>query len=225
MYRLLLVICSLMCSVPLFGQQIKTREAGFEEYRKLLEASGYQVFCFDLTELLGDRYNMTMYIKEYASGKEVDSKQKSLGTTKKMLTDFPEESRRKITPEMMVDPETQTYKQAEKLTIGFYPSGTDTLANILVDVPTMRSSNVRLALHGIERPAEKPLYWYNAVPFVLDSFEIGKFIPLVFYGSGWYDERIGMCRFCGEREIAPDLSSEIVENVPHFYVIGVEFTK
>ena len=29
---------------------------------------------------------------------------------------------------------------------------------------------------------------------------------------------------CGENEIAPDLSGEIVGNIPHFYVIGIEFT-
>lgn len=44
-------------------------------------------------------------------------------------------------------------------------------------------------------------------------------------GSAWYDPHIEMFRFCGESEIAPDLSSEILSHVPHFYVIGVETKK
>lgn len=44
-------------------------------------------------------------------------------------------------------------------------------------------------------------------------------------GSAWYDPHIEMFRFCGESEIAPDLSQEIVSHVPHFYVIGVETKK
>lgn len=225
MRRLLLVICALFLASSVFGQQIKSREAGFEEFRTLLERTGYNAYSFDLTELLGDRYNITLSVKEYKDGKEVKTTRKSLGSNKRMVTDFPEESRKKITPEQMADPATQTYRQAEKLTIGFYPSGTDTLARLVYDIPTMTTMGDVLTLQGIEQPDAKTLYWYHQRPFIIDSFEPGKFIPLVFYGSGWYDENVGCCRFCGESKIAADLSSEIVEKVPHFYVIGVEFTK
>lgn len=40
----------------------------------------------------------------------------------------------------------------------------------------------------------------------------------------WFDAEHNLFRFCGENEIAPDLSGEIVGNIPHFYVIGIEFT-
>lgn len=225
MSKLLLTICALCFSASVSGQQIKARESGFEEFRALFERAGYEAFSFDLSELLGDRYNMVMSIKEYAAGKEVDSRRISLGSTKTMLTDFPEQSRAKVTREMMADPDAGVYSQAEKLTIGFYPSEIDTLAQMQVNMPSMGRIHRRLELHAIEQPDAKPLYWYNVRPFVIDAFEIGKFIPLVFYGSGWYDECANICRFCGEKEIAPDLSSEIVEKVPHFYVIGLEFTK
>ncbi len=65
---------------------------------------------------------------------------------------------------------------------------------------------------------------YCTRPFGIDSFEAGKFIPLVFYGSMWFDAEHNLFCFCGENEIAPDLSGEIVGNIPHFYVIGIEFT-
>ena len=34
----------------------------------------------------------------------------------------------------------------------------------------------------------------------------------------WFDAEHNLFRFCGENEIAPDLSGEIVGNIPHFYV-------
>ena len=40
----------------------------------------------------------------------------------------------------------------------------------------------------------------------------------------WFNAEHNLFRFCGENEIAPDLSGEIVCNIPHFYVIGIEFT-
>lgn len=52
----------------------------------------------------------------------------------------------------------------------------------------------------------------------------GEFTPLLFYGSYWFDARANRFRFCGEKQIAPNLSSEIVERVPHFFVIGVQMT-
>ena len=81
-----------------------------------------------------------------------------------------------------------------------------------------------LSLKPVVTP-DRTFYHYGARPFRIDGFEPGRFIPLVFYGSFWYDERANLVRFCGEREIAPDLSSEIVANVPHFYVIGVVLTE
>jgi hypothetical protein len=45
------------------------------------------------------------------------------------------------------------------------------------------------------------------------------------FGSSWYDERFNIYRFCGENEINPDMSSEILKDVPHYYVIGVKFNK
>ncbi len=64
---------------------------------------------------------------------------------------------------------------------------------------------------------------YQSRPFELTApFEKGKFIPLVLYGSYWYEPANGGCRFCGDNEIKPDLSSDIVKNIPHFFVFGIK---
>ena len=222
-----MVICSLLLTGSVFGQQIKSRPVAFDDFRILLEAAGYEAFSFDLTELLDkqDRYEITVYIKEYESGKKIHSRSFPCGPNKLLMTDFPEESRGEIAPEEMADSLAGIYRQAEMLTIGFYPSGVDSTKMVNINIPEMRQANQRLNLQsaGVLSDGRK-FYKYHTRPFKIDSFEVGKFIPLVFYGSLWFDVKHNLYRFCGENEIEPDLSSEIVGNVPHFYVMGVKFT-
>ncbi|MBO7129958.1 MAG: DUF5041 domain-containing protein [Prevotella sp.] len=40
--------------------------------------------------------------------------------------------------------------------------------------------------------------------------------------SYWYEPETGVSRFCGESVIKPDLSSDIVKSIPHFFVLGLK---
>ena len=42
---------------------------------------------------------------------------------------------------------------------------------------------------------------------------------------GWLDERYNIIRFCGEKEIDPELSSEILKHLPHYYILGLKYEK
>ena len=55
----------------------------------------------------------------------------------------------------------------------------------------------------------------------------GKKIPLLLYGSMWHDSSLpkDAVRFCMERQLAPDFSSEAFTNMPHYYLIFVEITE
>ncbi len=48
-------------------------------------------------------------------------------------------------------------------------------------------------------------------------------IPLILYGSAWLDEKYNIIRFCGEKEIDPEMKAEILKDIPHYYIIGIEF--
>lgn len=150
-----------------------------------------------------------------------------MGSNKRMVSDFPPEQQAQISEEEMADPATRTYREADRLTVGFYPSGVDSLAAAVVDLSGMRRSRLSFGLRGLADPKNgTTFYKYLTRPFRIGSGAgPGQFIPLVFFGSMWYDRKWELFRFCGEREIAPDLSGEIVSRVPHFYVIGVEFTE
>lgn len=219
-----LLTAALCCRAQ--AQEIRPREAGFEDYRVLLEAAGYEAFSFDLRDFLAGRYDVSFRIEEYVDGKRVEGGDVvgHMGVNKLLLTDFPEEQRGDVRPEDMADPEAGVLRQAESLTIGFYPSEEDSTANVSISLAGMGRMGWPLSLKPVVTP-DRTFYNYGARQFRIDGFEPGRFIPLVFYGSFWYDERANLVRFCGEREIAPDLSSEIVANVPHFYVIGVVLTE
>ena len=113
----------------------------------------------------------------------------------------------------------------KKLIIGFRPSDNDSTANYLFYFNENRSFGGRLNLKPIFAPEspEDKWYMYQSRPFELTApFEKGKFIPLVLYGSYWYEPANGGCRFCGDNEIKPDLSSDIVKHIPHFFVFGIK---
>lgn len=55
----------------------------------------------------------------------------------------------------------------------------------------------------------------------------GKKIPLLLYGSMWHDANLpkDAVRFCMERQLAPDFSSEAFTSMPHYYLIFVELVQ
>lgn len=55
----------------------------------------------------------------------------------------------------------------------------------------------------------------------------GKKIPLLLYGSMWHDASLpkDAVRFCMERQLAPDFSSEAFTSMPHYYLIFVELVQ
>ena len=59
MRRLLTVICTLLLSASVSGQQIKSRPVGFDDFRSLLEAAGYEAFGLTCRNCSKDRAAMT----------------------------------------------------------------------------------------------------------------------------------------------------------------------
>jgi len=200
-----------------------------EDFISLLEASGYEAFPFDITSLSDGQYYITFNIKEYKDGNKVHDD--ILGgyntyTNMRLLSDFPNESQENLKTEKMDDPERGIFRMAKKLMIGFTPSVNDTIRPVMLEVENMASRNVQLLMHpqyvNNDSVNGKKLYMYLTRPFKTGEFAIGKFIPLVLFGSAWYDEDWNIHRFCGENEIDPDMSSEILQFIPHYYVIGIE---
>ena len=221
MKRFSLLVGTLCMAASVGAQEITPVDTTFDDMRTVLESAGFEAYAFDLKDFLkGDgRYEVTFRVREYAGGSQTDSTDYVLGENKAFLTDYPEEQRSDI----MAD-EAGVVSRAEKLVVGCYPSKVDSIATWMVELQDVAQMFPRLQLRNIAAEGA-PRYHYISRPFeTVEGVMQGEFIPLVFFGSMWYDEKYGVYRFCGEREIAPDLSSEIVGHVPHFYVMGVVFT-
>lgn len=191
------IITALLALVALTGraQQIKVNEPSISDYLPLLEAIGYKAYSFDTKEFKGATAQTV--VMEYVKGQEP-----------REVSGF----------SMSVDLD-------EKLIIGFVPSDNDSIARYVFRFDDVRGGSSRLYLKPIcdpQHPEEK-WYMYNSRPFELTApIEKGKFIPLVLYGSHWYDADCGACRFCGDNFIKPDFSSDIVKYIPHFFVLGIK---
>lgn len=210
MSRLLLIVFSLCLSASVFGQQVRSREAGFDDYRLLLEAAGYEAFGFDLSEFSGATCDMSVIVWEYAGGEPVDDIYYNIGASRIMSDEFSQRDHERIRPEDMADPEAGIFRRAERLTVGFFPSQADSVVRMVISVPGMMTSRSVLKLRAVRVPDmdRGVLYDYRTRPFEIAGAESGEFVPLVLFGSAWYDERAGLVRFCGESSIAPDMSSE-----------------
>ena len=227
MKKILIITCVMLLPYAAFGQEIKSKNVEFDDLLTLLQASGYELFNFDITDMLKERYDIVIVSKEYEKDGEIDSKNLTSTPNKRLLTEYPESQWQKMIDEgRIIDPETKAVSHAEKITFGLFPSGNDSTAHIQINVPNFMSMTDPLKLRGLPmKDSDKKFFSYNTRPFKIGAFKEDVFIPLILYGSMWYDERFDVFRFCGEREIDSDMSSEILKEVPHYYVIGVTFKK
>lgn len=211
-----------------FAQKIEQKKPDLNDLISLLETKGYELFSFDISGLSDKRYDMAFSIREYSNGQKIKDDIMPWNqsfSNMQMLDDFSEKSRREILPEEMADAAKGIYRLANKITVGLAPEN-DSTKTVKFEVENMGAVMSRLSLRGqTNKSTGKIFYSYNTRPFELDrKIELDTFIPLVLVGSVWFDPNFNIYRFCGENRISPDLSSEIVSYIPHFYVIGFKIT-
>ena len=191
------IITTLLALVALTGQaqEIRTNEPTLDDYLQLLKAKGYIAYSFDMRDFKGKQYEPV--IMEYAKGQEA-----------KDVLGF-----------------SFSFPIGEKLVIGLAPSSNDSTYVYSFQSVGGGGFNATLKLQPVFAP-EMPIkqaYRYESRPFELVSpVETGKCIPLVLFGSYWYEQETGVSRFCGDKLIKPDLSSDIIKSIPHFFVLGIK---
>ena len=194
------IITALFALAAMTGQaqEIKMNEASFSDYLPLLNAKGYKAYSFDVSAIKGK--NVKFNIWEFVNGKEV------------------EDSPRLLFPYCF-------QANGDKLVIGFLPSEKDSLALCCFSWENTVSFTSSMKLKQIYWESEnKNVYSYTSKPFELTMpLEADTVIPLVCYCSFWYDAEYKVTRCCGEDFIKPDLSSDILKYVPHYYVLGIKF--
>lgn len=212
----------------LSSQALKPVKPDFDAYVSLLQADGYDVQSSDLSALSDSTYSFMLIVREYENGKMIhDGYERFIYPlrSRTMLRLFSEEDQKKVKPEEMADAARGIYSLGTRLNLGLSPLNDSTL-RVSMEIPEIGAAYQQLSLRQQVHPKTGTIqHNYNNRPFTAPVFHSDTFIPLMLVGSAWYDPHIEMFRFCGESEIAPDLSSEILSHVPHFYVIGVETKK
>ena len=193
------IITTLLALVALAGQaqEIKANEPTLGDYMQLLKAKGYIAYSFDMKEFK-DR-SVEPVIMEYVKGEEPRS-----------VLDF-----------------SASFPLGERLVIGFAPSSNDSTYVYSYQSVGGGGFNATLKLQPVYAPEmpTKQAYRYESRPFELVApVETDNVIPLVLFGSYWYEQETGVSRFCGDKQIKSDLSSDIIKSIPHFYVLGIKIT-
>ena len=239
MRKIALIICAAMmiASTTLRAQEVKPIEASIEDYIALLNQNGYQAYSFDISPMKDATYQIQFEVREYVAGNPEPVSAQPYGRgrgfkSRTMVSDF---MWRELSEEELadirdasVDYENGVYSRAEKITVGFLPCENDSTEVGRLFVENQGSSGFSLKLKPINHYGvynDDVIYQYKPVPFKTSVFENGKFIPLAAYASFWFDEKYSVIRFCGAKEIDPDMSTEILKDTPHYYVIGVTLTK
>lgn len=215
------------------AQTLKQQEAGFEVFKKLLDYKGYEAFSFDISALKDQKYKITFDIKEYstATGKPVEQPSPipfhpSMNNMMR-ISQFNAETQKEVRKSgKAYDMKNDIYSLSKRIDIGFIPDEkSDSTVTALLSVDGQGTSYLQLKLRKIKNESTgKDVCGYATRPFVINDFKLGEFIPLVLYGSFWYDPEFKVVRFCGDNTISPDFKENIVEHIPNFYVIGITVT-
>ena len=232
----LLVIATLaFVGLTMQAQEVKQIEASVDDYIALLNQSGYQAYSFDISQLMDTTYYVQFEVREYVAGNPEPVMVHQYGRGLKNRTMVKDFMWRELSEEELadirdasVDYENGVYSRAEKITVGFLPCKNDSTEVGKLFVENQGASGFSLSLKQIDHKGaynEDVIYSYNTLPFKTSAFEEGKFIPLAAYASFWFDEKFNIIRFCGATELDPDMTTEILKDTPHYFVIGVIFSK
>ena len=224
MKPILLFIAALMIFGTLSAQNVKNRGVDVGDVMTLLRVAGYDLYSFDLNDFLKGDYNVELNIKEYEKGKgEINSQDFNAGVNKILFSQFSDEEKREakelgLTKGM----KRGVIYKIDKVNLGVVSSKADSIMMLNVKLGDIGNITQPLKLRPTSNSSgEFESYRYQIRPFVIDSFESGKFIPLVAILSWWYDDAARLFRCCGESMLKADLSANILENVPHYYIIGI----
>ena len=216
-------LIALLCAVALVGTlraqnsvKVIPQSIQLEDVVDVLDMNNIYIHRFDLQPLLDTHYNITFYVDEYRHAEKQGRVHSFLfGPNIGSVTEYPVEQWEAIRQEYHLAPGENEYDRIKTVTLTLQVKD-DSLATVSVGSP------------GVGRMSKSSLnYMYDSRPFRLESVTDGDTveIPLVFFGSWWYDKRSNFIRFCGESEIDPQLQSQIVKDVPHSYVIGMRLEK
>ena len=211
MKRIFTTVAALVISLASWAQdslKIGSEEPQMEDVLTLLDAMDIYMYRFNAEEFLKHKYNVSFFVDEYRDGvKKERTNTLHMGANIQSVKIYPQEQWDAARKQHGLGPDEDDFVRIKTISI-IVRKNSDTTVMATFASPDAGRMGVSLKQY----PAE-------AVP---DTGAVE--IPLVLYGSGWYDERYNIVRFCGESRIDPQLGAKILKNLPHYYILGVTFT-
>ena len=202
---------------------VKQQKAIVDDYIALMNFARYEAFSFDVSSLIDSTRVFEIIFREFERDSMVTEQSFFSTENRKMLSVFDETDQKKIHDEGSAFDEAKgIYKVAQKLIVGFLPIENDSTERVFLNIENMARGAYCLHLKpAVNTKTVETLLEYNCVPYKITEFEFNKFIPLVMYGSFWYDEEYDFFRFCGEQEIDPNEGASMQKYMPHYYIVGM----
>lgn len=199
-------------------------EPQLSDIYNILNLMDINLFRFDLNSFLDKKYTVSVYVDEYEDNKKTQRLSTfNLGDNMISLDKVPEEYRDTFRILKQVPEGKNEWDNIKELSI-YIRKTNDSTSVFTMDVPdaTRMSQPVKLRPVG-----ELKTYFYQTIPFTFKKVneEDNLEIPLLLYGSGWQDTEHNVIRFCGENEISPDMKAEILTDIPHHYILGIELKR
>ena len=233
------IITALLALVALAGQgqelkidvrsgsqsQIKRVATTSDDFMEHMAMYGYEVFTYDISSLRDSVSGFTIVIREFDHQKMIDEKKLYGFRTKTMISEFNEQDQKSIYEEKDGDDmERGIYRLSKTLSVGFSPVQSDSVETITLRASRTDASPWKLTLKPIAG-APQTVYRYQNVPYQPMTYALDTFIPLVFYGSFWWDKDAKGWRFCGDTELTEEKAktSDYFKYCPNYYIIGAIF--
>ncbi len=222
--RYLFVILSLLSVICTSAQNITTTDLDTKDLQNVIAMSlNIEMQKYDLSEYLSDRYNVILYIDEYTRTPDSLIKKRInklfMGPNRQFIEDATD--REYFKTKNHFNKESNELTSIETITLSAQIES-DTTAKLSFSImPNGFGGSLLLDVITLDESYEKsPQYSSRPFKFKSDT-NSNQETPLLLSGSFYYDKKHDVMRFCGEMEIDPELKAEIVDNIPHFYIIGV----
>ena len=206
--------------------QVIRTEPQTSDLFNVLEPMDVCIYHFDLKEFLNEKYKFTAYIDEYSPNKEPKRiYNNNLGNNIKSLSEIPEEHQKEFRKIKQIPEGKNEWENIKEISI-YLRKQNDSVAAFTINIPEVLIANKRVPLQQL-KTENFSTYFYRPRPFKFNATEIKESleIPLVLYASAWVDEKYKIIRFCGEKEIDPEMNAKILKHVPHYYIIGIKAEK
>ena len=228
MNRFLVFFISVQISISAVSQELQYRkddriqnvkEDPFGHYQshfseidiqKMFDMLGLKKFFFQIVPAFEKEYRFTIYLDEYVDGKKVNSRNIDGGRN---VYRYPVDDSIKQKRVMYIDyiPNINVFTQNSDSTVN-------------LKIKTYRAEDGIILKKKKNRDEWLPYYCrtYSKI-----EWKLNEEIPLLVYGSPWWDGSINMYRFCTAPDLSMDerVTKELYENSPHYYVLGYKVSE